>query len=129
MSFISIINSKFYVEHVRVKKSITRNGANMQKNINLFIEQLLQANSLPDVDVEVKTDLVNELRKRLVQFINIQLISALPSKSVPKFEALLKSNPTNQSLSHFIKENVQDREKIISDAMINFRTIYLNAYA
>ncbi|HUD07057.1 MAG TPA: DUF5663 domain-containing protein [Candidatus Saccharimonadales bacterium] len=96
------------------------------ENVNQFIEQLLKDKGLPKLDEEVHKQLVSDLSARLIDFINRKLIEVMPEQDINSFIELLDEDPISaEKIERFIDEKVPNKQRVTTDAMVEFRSLYL----
>jgi hypothetical protein len=96
-----------------------------------FIEQLLREQGAPDdLEPAVRQDLVEDLAARATEFLNRRLIDAMDDTSVEEFSKLLDVEPADpQAIQEFIATHVPDKERVVTEALLEFRSIYLGSKA
>ena len=111
----------------KLSAAINRVESDME-SITQFIEQLLKDKKLPQLDEEVRQQLVNDLSNRLIDVINRRLIEAMPNNEVEIFTGLLDQKPIEpEKVRAYIEAKVPNQQQITLDAMMEFRTLYLGA--
>ena len=94
-------------------------------NINQYAEQLLKDKNIPELDDAIHKQLVSDLSNRLIDFINRRVVESMPAEAVNEFNKLLDGQPSPDQVQEFINNNVPDKDKIILNAMIEFRAAYI----
>jgi hypothetical protein len=92
-----------------------------------FVKQILQEKGLPEnLDPEVYNKLVSDLIDRVGNLINRRLIESLDDEQLNQFNHLLDNEPENsEAMQKFIEENVKNKEQITTEALMEFRDLYL----
>lgn len=96
-----------------------------------YIQQLLKEAGIPEgMDPEVKAQLVSDLTSRASDLVNRKLIDSLSEENATAFNNLLDEKPDDaDAIQKFIIEHVPDRDKIVGQALLEFRALYLGANA
>jgi hypothetical protein len=96
-----------------------------------YINQLMQMQGVTEnVDPEVRAELFADLQQRAVDFMNRRLLDAMDDTTVDEFQKLLDSNPTDPAVvQKFIEERVPNRDQVATDALIEFRNLFLGEKA
>lgn len=95
--------------------------------IDKFIKDLLDAKNLNGVDDEVRQQLEQDLKTRLLDQIDRAIIEALPEDKLSGFNALLDNNSTAQDVQKYIIECGVDTQKVTLETMLRFRALYLGS--
>lgn len=98
-----------------------------QELIDKFIKDLLDAKNLSGVDDEVRQQLEQDLKTRLLDQIDRAIIEALPEEKLSGFNALLDNNSTTQDVQKYIVECGVDMQKVTLETMLRFRALYLGS--
>lgn len=98
-----------------------------QELIDKFIKDLLDAKNLNGVDDEVRQQLEQDLKTRLLDQIDRAIIEALPEDKLSGFNALLDNNSTAQDVQKYIIECGVDTQKVTLETMLRFRALYLGS--
>lgn len=98
-----------------------------QELIDKFIKDLLDAKDLNGVDDEVRQQLEQDLKTRLLDQIDRAIIEALPEDKLSGFNALLDNNSTAQDVQKYIIECGVDTQKVTLETMLRFRALYLGS--
>ena len=98
-----------------------------QELIDKFIKDLLDAKNLNGVDDEVRQQLEQDLKTRLLDQIDRAIIEALPEDKLSGFNELLDNNSTAQDVQKYIIECGVDTQKVTLETMLRFRALYLGS--
>ena len=96
--------------------------------LDKFINEILAAKQLPGVTDEVRTQLVADLRERLLDQINRALVNALPDEKINEFNTLLDDETlSDEAVQQFIASSGVDVRRITLQTMLRFSELYLKA--
>lgn len=98
-----------------------------QELIDKFIKDLLDAKNLNGVDDEVRQQLEQDLKTRLLDQIDRAIIEALPEDKLSGFNELLDNNSTAQDVQKYIIKCGVDTQKVTLETMLRFRALYLGS--
>ncbi len=95
-----------------------------------FIQQLLTDKGIPqDLDEETKQQLVHDLSDRAADLINKRLVESMTPEAVEGLDKLLDENPDPVAAQNYISSNVPNAEQVTTQALLEFRALYLGANA
>ncbi len=96
------------------------------QNIDDFIESLLVDKGITDVDPEVKAELKEDMKNRLLDQINRAAIMQLSEEKAAELAELV-DNPefTNEKMTEFIQNSGVNLTEVALDTMLKFRGFYL----
>lgn len=97
----------------------------MQPSLDDFIESLIQERNYQELLPEVREEMKKDISRRLVDTINAKAISALDEKDLNEFEALLKSNSSQQDIQAFMESHIADNVSFLTNVLSDFRKTYL----
>ncbi len=99
------------------------------QNIDDFIESLLNDKGI-DVEPDIKEELKNEMKTRLLREIDEAAIRALSAEKADEL-AKLVDNPefTNEKMTEFLKDSGVDLTQVTLDTALKFRNFYLGTGA
>ena len=66
-----------------------------------------------------------DLFQRVVALINTIIVDSLPDDKLDAYENLLSSNPSQQAIEEFCKNNIPDLSRVLGEGMNAFRNTYL----
>lgn len=92
-----------------------------------YIENLLrEAGLLDEVDDETRAELIAQMSDSATQLLNTRLVEAMPEEGKAAFDRAL-DNPdvTQQEVQDIITRYVPDVQKTTTDALDEFRALYL----
>lgn len=90
-----------------------------------FINDMLAQKKLPGVDEQVHTQLVSDLKNRLMDQIDRAVVEGLPSDRIDGFNELLDKEADDQEIQRYIVESGVDSRRISLETMLRFRALYL----
>lgn len=91
-----------------------------------FVSKLLAEKNLPPMPDDVRAELHADMRQRLADVINRDLIAALPDAKVEGFEALVDDeSKTSDDMQTYIADSGVDVERVMLDTMLRFGAAYL----
>ena len=97
------------------------------QSIDEFIEQLLIDKGITNQDPEVKKELVEELKTRLLDQIDRAAIMQLSEEKADELTKKLDDPEfTNEKMTEFMKESGVDLTQVTIDTMLRFREYYLD---
>lgn len=96
------------------------------QNIDDFIESLLVDKGITDIDPEVKAELKEDMKNRLLNQINRAAIMQLSEEKATELAELV-DNPefTNEKMTEFIQNSGVNLTEVALDTMLKFRGFYL----
>ncbi|MBO4813019.1 hypothetical protein J5491_02615 [Candidatus Saccharibacteria bacterium] len=96
------------------------------QSIDEFIEQLLVDKGITNQDPEVKKELVEEMKTRLLDQIDRAAIMQLPDDKVDELTKKLDDPEfTNEKMTEFMQQSGVDLTQVTIDTMVRFRDYYL----
>lgn len=91
-----------------------------------FISSILDAKQLSGVTDDVRADLVEDMRDRLLDQINRALIDSMPDDKIDQFNSLLEQDGvSDEQLQQFITDSGVDIPTVTAATMLRFRELYL----
>jgi hypothetical protein len=94
--------------------------------LDKFVIEIITSKNLPGLNDEVKSQLVADLKTRLLDQINRSIVDALPDDKIDEFNAFLdNSNNTDETVQQFIAQCGVDVKSITAKTMLLFRELYL----
>lgn len=101
------------------------NAVDQKQSFDAYVDQLIEERKFPDLAPEVKQELRKDLLNRLDSFIAAKVIAALSDEDVLTFEQMLKDNKPMEELQKFTVEHVSDFVTFLTNALLEFRGVYL----
>jgi len=95
--------------------------------IDQFVGQVLDEKKIPGTDdPEIRQQLINDLKTRLMSQIDRAMLSALSEKQLDELNALLdKPNLGDNDIQNFFRQSDVDGEQVAFNTMMRFREYYL----
>jgi hypothetical protein len=94
-----------------------------------FIAQIIDAKQLPGLTEEVRTDLIADLRKQLLNMIDRALVESLSDEDIDAFtEYMEQADLPDDAAERFLADHGVDVEKVTARVMLQFRDAYLQTY-
>ncbi len=94
-------------------------------SLDTFIDQLIEEKGFPDLSDDVRVEIKKDLLERVDSFISAKLIAALSDDDVASFEKLLQEGKSQDELQQFIQAHVQDPTTLVTQALTEFKGVYL----
>ena len=101
------------------------NKDNPNLNLETFVSLLLEEKGFENVDPEVEEQLKSDLLKRVEDRINAVILSNLPKEKIDEFNELL-DNASQDEIQNYCNENISGLDEIIAKELMSFRSTYLN---
>lgn len=96
------------------------------QNIDEFIENLLVDKGITGLDPETKTDLINDMRTRLLDQINKAAIMQLSEEKADELNNLIDDPDfTSEKMTEFMVNSGVNLTEVALDTMLKFRNFYL----
>lgn len=96
-----------------------------QDAISKFISDIIDAKGYKTLDSDVRRQLEQDLKNRLIDQINRAVIGALPENKIDGFNDLLDRGASQQEVQQYIATSGVDTKKITLETMLRFRSLYL----
>lgn len=94
--------------------------------LDQFIGEIITLKNLSGITEDVRSQLVTDLKERLLDQINRAIIDALPDDKIDEFSNFLEAgDKTDDEVQQFISQSGVDIKKIAARAMLLFRDLYL----
>lgn len=101
---------------------------NMPKNfkdLDLFIDRLIQEKGLESLEPELLNQVKTDLKDRIEDIINATILEKLTPEKLADFEKLLDSKASDETIQKFCKENIPNLEEVLARVFLDFRQTYL----
>jgi len=99
--------------------------ANQLKNLDPFVDKLVEEKGLDGLEKEVLDQIKVDLKDRIEDIINAKIVEKLPPEKLEEFEKLLDQNTSPQATQKYVKDNIPDLEEVLARVFLNFRQTYL----
>ena len=96
-----------------------------QDALSKFINDLIDAKGYKTLDSDVRWQLEQDLKNRLIDQINRAVLEALPENKIDGFNDLLDRGASQQEVQQYIATSGVDTKKITLETMLRFRSLYL----
>ena len=98
------------------------------QNIDDFIESILNDKGIKEVDPEIRNELKEDMKKRLLDQIDKAAVMQLSEEKAEEL-ARLADDPefTNEKLTEFMQNSGVNLAQVALDTMVKFRGFYLGA--
>jgi len=96
-----------------------------QDAISKFISDIIDAKGYKTLDSDVRRQLEQDLKNRLLDQIDRAVLEALPENKIDGFNDLLDHNASQQEVQQYIANSGVDTKKITLETMLRFRSLYL----
>ena len=96
-----------------------------QDALSKFISDIIDANGYKTLDSDVRRQLEQDLKNRLIDQINRAVLEALPENKIDGFNDLLDRGASQQEVQQYIATSGVDTKKITLETMLRFRSLYL----
>jgi len=96
-----------------------------QDALSKFINDIIDAKNFKTLDGDVRRQLEQDLKNRLLDQIDRAVLGALPENKIDGFNDLLDRNASQQEVQRYIANSGVDTKKITLETMLRFRSLYL----
>lgn len=96
-----------------------------QDALSKFINDIIDAKNFKTLDSDVRQQLEQDLKNRLLDQIDRAVLGALPENKIDDFNDLLDRNASQQEIQQYIANSGVDTKKITLETMLRFRSLYL----
>ena len=96
-----------------------------QDALSKFISDIIDAKGYKTLDSDVRRQLEQDLKNRLIDQIDRAVLEALPENKIDGFNDLLDRNASQQEVQQYIANSGVDTKKITLETMLRFRSLYL----
>lgn len=95
------------------------------KNLDEFIDQLVEEKGFDTKDPEVITQIKADLMSRLEDRINAMILRNMPEDLLSEFEQIMVSNKEGE-VEAFVQKNIPDMEEKLVTELLTFKNVYLS---
>ncbi len=96
-----------------------------QDALSKFINDIIDAKNFKTLDGDVRQQLEQDLKNKLLDQIDRAVLGALPENKIDGFNDLLDRNASQQEVQRYIANSGVDTKKITLETMLRFRSFYL----
>ena len=98
------------------------------QKIDEFIESILDEKGITDIEPDVRSELVEDMKKRLLDQINKAAIMKLSEEKAAELATLVDDpNFTNEKMTEFMQNSGVNLSEVALETMLQFRSLYLGA--
>lgn len=98
------------------------------QKIDEFIESILDEKGITDIEPDVRSELVEDMKKRLLDQINKAAIMKLSEEKAAELATLVDDpNFTNEKMTEFMQNSGVNLSEVTLETMLQFRSLYLGA--
>lgn len=96
-----------------------------QDVLSKFINDIIDAKNFKTLDGDVRQQLEQDLKNRLLDQIDRAVLGALPEDKIDGLNDLLDRDASQQEVQQYIANSGVDTKKITLETMLRFRSLYL----
>lgn len=96
-----------------------------QDALSKFINDIIDAKNFKTLDGDVRRQLEQDLKNKLLDKIDRAVLGALPENKIDGFNDLLDRNASQQEVQQYIANSGVDTKKITLETMLRFRSLYI----
>lgn len=96
-----------------------------QDALSKFINDIIDAKNFKALDSDVRQQLEQDMKNRLLDQIDRAVLGALPENKIDGFNELLDRDASKQEVQQYIANSGVDTKKITLETMLRFRSLYL----
>lgn len=94
--------------------------------LDLFVEQLLTDKGLDALEGEIRKEVHDDLKEKVVFELNRAILAALPEEEFDKLNAKIEAGEVDgEAITETVKNSGIDIDKITETAMMDFRKAFL----
>ena len=98
------------------------------QKIDEFIESILDEKGITDIEPDVRSELVEDMKKRLLDQINKAAIMKLSEEKAAELATLVDDPSfTNEKMTEFMQNSGVNLAEVTLETMLQFRSLYLGA--
>ena len=98
----------------------------LSPSLDKFVDELLAAQGINQLEPEVRDQLVQDLTARLNDRLEAAMVAELPEEKLPELEIILDKPAAAEELQKFFAENITDLPAVLARELAAFRQSYLN---
>ena len=96
-----------------------------QDALSKFINDIIDAKNFKTLDSDVRRQLEQDLKNRLLDQIDRAVLGALPENKIDGFNELLDRDASKQEIQQYVATSGVNTKKITLETMLRFRSLYL----
>ena len=98
----------------------------LSPSLDKFVDELLAAQGINQLEPEVRDQLVQDLTNRLNDRLEAAMVAELSEDKLPELEKILDKSATAEELQKFFAENIADLPAVLARELTAFRQSYLS---
>lgn len=120
-------NNTEITEQEKMQLEQALDGLNEEQLLEVFVEQMIEEKGIGVTDEEVRKEIKEDLKERMIYQVNRAILAALPEQQFEQVRSKLEDGTiTPEELNRLTEEAGVDIAKTTQDVMIKFREAYLN---
>lgn len=96
-----------------------------QDALSKFINDIIDAKNFKTLDSDVRQQLEQDLKNKLLDQIDRAVLGALPENKIDGFNELLDRDASKQEIQQYVATSGVNTKKITLETMLRFRSLYL----
>ena len=97
------------------------------QNIDEFIESILNEKGITEVEPDIRNELKEDMKKRLLDQINRAAVMRLNEEKAAELAKLVDDpNFTNEKMAEFMQNSGVNLPEVTLETMLQFRNLYLS---
>jgi len=96
-----------------------------QDALSKFINDIIDAKNFKTLDGDVRQQLEQDLKNKLLDQIDRAVLGALPENKIDGFNELLDRDASKQEIQQYVETSGVNTKKITLETMLRFRSLYL----
>ena len=96
-----------------------------QDALSKFINDIINAKNFKTLDGDVRQQLEQDLKNKLLDQIDRAVLGALPENKIDGFNELLDRDASKQEIQQYVATSGVNTKKITLETMLRFRSLYL----
>ncbi len=98
-------------------------------DIRAFLEGLLDDTNMSTLDSQVREEMIKELFARLDNYMTSSIVENLKEEDMEEFIKMGSEGKGKEEIEKFITDKIPNAQEVFSQAMIDFRDMYLGNVA
>lgn len=95
-----------------------------EPSLDTFIESLVEEKGITGVDQDVMNQIKADLRQRVEDMINAEIVARMPEYALDDFEKMLDSG-SEADTQAFAQKHIPDLEEVVASTLLKIRDTYL----
>lgn len=101
----------------------------MPPEVRTFLEGILQDANMTTADDEMREEMLKELFARFDNYMTSSIVENLKEEDMEEFIKMGDEGRTREEIEKFISEKIPNAQEVFSQAMMDFRNLYLGNVA